>query len=146
MQETEEMDQDELDRLINSLSNSSSDSAIETTENKKEIDNKNIDSSDDDPVMIKAMQEIKEDRDLAKKAFELFYPNIAADKDRSSASKEALMKAIELRIQANKNTVEILKIKKQKEVAQTGGVGIFINSKKSGIDINELKNSIDNED
>ena len=51
------------------------------------------------------------------KAFDLFYPNLSMDKDRSSASKEALMKAIEGRIMANKNPEMYHRVKQDLEMS-----------------------------
>jgi hypothetical protein len=63
--------------------------------------------------------------------------------DKSQGSKESLMKAIELRILAGKTTVELLKAKNSKQKEQSGNVGIFINHNKSGIDIQNIRNNLE---
>ena len=125
---------DELDDLINSLS--------QAPLTDKEIVEapKAIDIVEEDEILRRGLLEVEEDRALAKKAFDLFYPNLALDKDKSQGSKEALMKAIELRILAGKTTVELLKAKNSR-TKEGPNVGVFINSNKSGIDIKAIKDN-----
>jgi len=129
-------ERDELDDLLDSLSNKPITKKEETTALTM------IDPIEEDEILRRGLKEVEEDRALAKKAFDLFYPNLATDKDKSQGSKEALMKAIELRILAGKTTVELLKTKNSKQKDGNNNVGVFINSNKAGIDLRDIKESL----
>lgn len=87
----------------------------------------------------------REDRTQADKLFELFYPEIMSGMDRSQASKEALTKALELKIAAGRNIIDLLKIMKQEEKVNNA-IGVFINEKKAGIDLGFIKENYEDED
>jgi hypothetical protein len=130
-------DEDELDNLLNQL-NSNPITVVEEAKAPAVID-----EIEEDEILRRGLKEVEDDRELAKKAFDLFYPNLAMGQDKSQGSKESLMKAIELRILAGKTTVELLKAKNSKQKEQSGNVGIFINQNKSGIDIQNIRNNLE---
>jgi len=130
-------DEDELDNLLNQLN----DNPITVVEEAKAP--AVIDAIEEDEILRRGLKEVEDDRELAKKAFDLFYPNLALEKDKSQGSKEAIMKAIELRILASKTTVELLKAKNSRQKDASSNVGIFINQNKSGIDLKNIKDNIE---
>jgi len=82
----------------------------------------------------------KEDRKMADKLFELFYPEISSGHDRSQASKEALSKALELKISAGRNIIDLMKIMKQEEKLNNS-IGFFFSGKKTGIDLQNIRDT-----
>jgi len=71
----------------------------------------------------------------------MFFTSIGLDKDHSQASKEALTKALELKIEASKNLIELLKIKTKAQEMKTN-IGFVINSvpgKKAGLNIDSMR-------
>lgn len=104
-----------------------------------------LDVSDKEDLAIELIKITRDDRKMADKLFELFYPEIMSGQDRSQASKEALSRALELKIAAGKNIIDLLKIMKAEEKS-TNAVGIFFNEKKAGIDIASLKDKYEDED
>lgn len=99
-----------------------------------------IDIMDEIEVSNKMLEMIENDRDKADKIFDLFYKDLELQKDRTTSSKEGLARALELKIEASKNLLELIKAKqKSKEVRN--GVGIILNTisdKKMGINISGL--------
>jgi len=98
---------------------------------------KEIDITDDIEVSTAMLKMIENDRTQADKIFDLFYGDLSLGKDHSQASKEGLARALELKIEASKNLLELIKAK-QKSKESRGGVGIIlntINDKKAGINI-----------
>ena len=88
---------------------------------------------------------VKDDREKADDLFDLFYIDLAKGTDKTTASKETIAKALELKIEASKNIIELMKIKAK---IQEGNVGVFINtrpSKKAGIDIGNLREATKDE-
>jgi hypothetical protein len=83
----------------------------------------------------------QDDRKKADKIFELFFTNLGLDKDRTEASKEAITRALELKIEASKNLIELLKIRTKADEMKTN-IGIMFNSmpgKKAGIDLSAIR-------
>jgi len=110
-------------------------SQAELTPVKNELDVTDVDSISEELVNM-----VKGDRTKADEIFDLFYVNLAQDKDRSTASKEALTKALELKIEASKNIIELLKIKAK--VDEGGKLGLFfgtVPAKKAGFDMDEIR-------
>jgi ATP-dependent Lon protease len=91
---------------------------------------------------------VKDDRSKSDEIFDLFYTNLAADKDHSQASKETLARALELKIEASKNIIELLKIKARLSEGTGNKVGIVFGStpaKKVGIDLDNIRANLKNE-
>jgi len=104
-----------------------------------------LDVADNHELAKELVNLTHEDRKMADKLFELFYPEIMSGQDRSQASKEALSRALELKIDAGKNIIELLKIMK-KEEKPTNTIGLFFNEKKAGISIESIKEKYSDEE
>ena len=131
----------EIDDLLDDLK----DMAFEndnSLEKKKSLD---LDVSNREDLAEELIKVTRDDRKMADKLFALFYPEIMSGKDRSQASKEALSKALELKIAAGRNIIDLLKVMKQEEKVNNA-VGLFINQKKAGIDLELIKNEYDDDD
>jgi len=102
---------------------------------------KELDVTDQDELAEELVGMVKDDRLKADEVFDMYYPKIATDKDRSEASKEGLTKALELKIEASKNIIELMKVKAKAEQSGTN-IGIMfggIPSKKAGIDMDAVR-------
>ncbi len=102
--------------------------------------NTQIDITDEVEVSNKMLEMIENDRKKADEIFDLFYKDLSLGKDHSSSSKENLTRALELKIEASKNLLEMIKTK-QKQKGPTNGIGIMLNTvndKKVGINISGL--------
>lgn len=111
----------------------------ETKEPVKKEENFLLDTSDLEEVEKELIKQTLDDRKTADKIFQLFFANLGTRVDRSEGSKEALTKALELKILASKNLIDLLKLKKAVDKNQ---LGVFINtmsSKKAGIDVRNLQ-------
>jgi len=101
------------------------------------------DLTDQDEFLNTILDMALEDRKLADDFYKVFLPEVAMGRDRSEGSKEAMAKAIELKINAAKNILEAKKIIDNKNNKTGGNVGIFlgnsINGKKAGIDISKFQ-------
>lgn len=109
---------------------------------KKPLD---LDVSNKEDLAEELIKVTREDRKMADKLFELFYPEIMSGMDRSQASKEALSKALELKIMAGRNIIDLLKVMKQEEKVNNA-IGVFLNEKKAGIDIGFIRDNYEEED
>lgn len=129
----------ELEDILKSLANKDEDT--EVVEKKNDLP----DVSDDEEVMQEIVKMVSEDRQLANDFYNVFLPEVSKGTDRSQASKEAMAKAIELKISAARNIIDLLKVRKDN--SSKNGVGIFfgnsMNERKAGINIQKLKDSID---
>jgi len=126
---------DDLDNILNEIENVE----IDTVEEKKEIE-KTIDVTEFESLASELMKMTMDDRNLADKTFQLFYSDIALGRDKTKASAEAITKAVEMKIAAGRNIIDIMKLLKTEEKGPS--VGLFFNSKKSGIDLENIVNEI----
>jgi GH24 family phage-related lysozyme (muramidase) len=123
----------------------------EDIENKEiaELDKNELDVDDETAIATELLKTVNDDRAMADKIFQLFYPEIGSGADKSQASKEALTKALELKIEAAKNIIELLKVK-QKAKQSKASLGFFfgdtVSPKKAGINLGSLVNEFDDED
>jgi len=108
----------------------------------KEVKNseKNLpDATEDEELMQSVVQMVMEDREKADHLYNTFAPEVAMGRDRSQASKEAMSKAIELKISSAKNIKDLLKLKKNEK---GNNVGVFfgetMSGKKAGINIKNI--------
>jgi len=133
---------DELDAIINSMSEDEKkeETNVVTKEDVLPPAKVKLDSTDTDAMSDELINMVKDDRDKADQVFNLFYGNIAQNTDHSQASKEGLNKALELKIDASRNIIELLKIKsKAKETGNTIGVMFgAISPKKAGFDMEDI--------
>ena len=122
--------QDEIDKALDEIEKN----MIQKEEELPDI-------SDNEAISLELIKMVKDDRKKADEIFELFYSNLGLGTDRSQASKEAITKALELKIEASKNIIELLKIKSKSQ--DNSKVNLFVNTippKKTGIDLNKIKN------
>jgi len=103
-----------------------------------------LDVSNKEELAEELISITREDRKMADKLFELFYPEIMSGQDRSQASKEALSKALELKIAAGRNIIDLLKVMKQEEKVSSA-IGVFFNEKKAGISIDSIKENFEDD-
>lgn len=108
---------------------------------------KDIDVMEDEDVMKQILTMTQNDRKMADDLYKVFEQNVKLGMDRSEASKEAMSKAVELKILASKNLIEMLKVKNSKKDSGNVNIGIFtpdsaISPKKANIDITHIKENI----
>lgn len=128
------MKKDAIDELLEEF---------DAPEEKKEVVKKgitDIDVSDKEELAEELIVLTREDREMADKLFNLFYPEISRGQDRSQASKEALSKALELKINAGRNIIDLMKIMKQEEKTNNS-IGVFFSGKKTGINLQDIKDN-----
>lgn len=102
--------------------------------------NREVDITDETEVATHMLKMIEADRKKADEIFDLFYKDLALSKDHSTSSKETLARALELKIEASKSLLEMIKVK-QKQKEQKGNIGIILNTvneKKMGINISGI--------
>lgn len=129
---------DEIDDLLQEVNDSEEETSTEITQSQS----KEVDASDEEEIANKLVEMTLDDRSKADKLFDLFYDDLAVGQDRSTSSKETIARALELKIDAGKNLIELLKIKDKRK----DGNNILINtvpSNKTGIDLNNIKENLD---
>jgi len=131
---------DSIDKMLEELSESTpvnvEDKELIKKKKELELDVEDINSIAENLVKMTMM-----DRQKADKIFEMFFTALGLDKDRSEASKEALTRALELKIEASKNLIELLKIKTKANEMKTN-IGLVFNTmpgKKAGIDLSSIR-------
>lgn len=129
-----------IDDLLLDLEEIGSEETALETKKKTEID-----ASSQEELAEELIKITKDDRKMADRLFELFYPEIMSGQDRSQASKEALSRALELKIAAGRNIIDLLKIMKDSEKANTA-IGVFFNERKAGISIDSMKDNYNDDD
>tara|TARA_Y100000310_G_scaffold109614_1_gene108020 strand:+ start:4749 stop:5150 length:402 start_codon:yes stop_codon:yes gene_type:complete len=131
---------DELDEILDGLSKEMSKEEIKDVVVQEEDE---IDASDVSEIEQELIKQTKDDRSKADQIFDLFYPNLGGSgHDRSQASKEAITKALELKIQASRNLIDLLRIKKD----TSSKLGIFVDTvspKKAGISVDNIISQVD---
>lgn len=117
----------------------------ELSEVKDQI--KDIDVMEDEDVMKQILIMTQNDRKMADDLYKVFEQNVKLGMDRSEASKETMAKALELKILASKNLIEMMKVKNSKKDTGNVNIGIFtpdsaITPKKANIDITHIKENL----
>jgi hypothetical protein len=137
---------DDIEKLLSELGDTEQEEV--SMKDLEPVKKREVDITDNDEVAKKLFDMVSNDRGRADEIFDLFYANLAADKDRSQASKEALTKALELKIEASKNIIELMKV--QNKANESGNkLGIFFDgvpSKKTNIDMDIVREVAENED
>ena len=108
---------------------------------------KDIDVMEDEDVMKQILIMTQNDRKMADDLYKVFEQNVKLGMDRSEASKETMAKALELKIMASKNLIDMLKVKNSKKETGNINIGVFtpdsaISPKKAGIDITHIKENL----
>lgn len=139
-----------IDDIINEIDDGDDEQELEENEENstpvvapsKEVKNEeeNLpDATEEEELMQSVVQMAMEDRVKADHLYNTFAPEVAMGRDRSQASKEAMAKAIELKISSAKNIIELIKLKKGDK---TNNVGVFfgetMSGKKAGINIKNI--------
>lgn len=130
---------DELDEILDEVSKGLTKEEIKDVV----VQEDEVDASDVSEIEQELIKQTKDDRSKADQIFDLFYPNLGdSGHDRSQASKEAITKALELKIQASRNLIDLLRIKKD----TSSKLGIFVDTvspKKAGINVDNIISQVD---
>jgi len=134
----------DIDKLLEELE--SENNLVESKEEPKEVvkvESEIPNIMENEEVMTAIFKMAVEDRKKADDAYEIFAPEISTRKDNTTASKEAMMRAIELKIASAKNIIDMMKLNNKKE----SSVGIFMGDvfgeNKAGISIKNLSDEND---
>lgn len=125
-----------IDRIIQGIINSYDG---DITQTKKEI--KTIQPTTDNIAEI-VLKKVDSNDAVAKEIYDLFYGELALGRDRSSSSKEALLRSLELKIESSKALVELAKALTKKDQNTGNNVGVFVNTKNGdefGINIKNIQ-------
>lgn len=131
---------DELDDILNSIEKSE-ENEIEVIKTKELSTDTDTDVIEFEDLANQVMKFTVDDRKKADSLYELFYTDIAMGRDKTKGSAEAITKAVELKIAAGRNVIDIMRLLKEDKKEGTN-VGIFLNSKKSGINLENVINDI----
>jgi hypothetical protein len=138
-----------MNDLIDDMLKEMEDKVPETSSNKEIAKVKKdleLDVEDINSIAEGLVKMTSDDRKKADKIFEMFFTNLGLEKDKSQASKEALTRALELKIEASKNLIELLKIKTKANEMKTQ-IGIAFNTvpgKRHGIDLGNIRKETKN--
>lgn len=122
------------------VSEFSDDKDLEDTD-EKSIDT--IDLDDKNALSNRIVQNSLGVIDKAKLVFENFSADVFHGADKSTSSKEALIKALDVQNAANKNMIDLAKVLSTKDKGD--GTNILINTvseKQAGISLNNIKENI----
>jgi hypothetical protein len=134
---------DPLDEMIKELG--SPKPAELTEQDSKEVEKTKkdleLDIEDLNSIAENLVKMTKIDREQADQVFALFFARLGLNEDRSEASKEALTKALELKILASQNIIELLKIRsKATEIKNTlSFYNQGMSGKKAGVSLKSIK-------
>jgi len=133
----------DIDKLLEELE--SENNLVESKEEPKEVvkvESEIPNIMENEEVMTAIFKMAVEDRKKADDAYEIFAPEISTRKDNTTASKEAMMRAIELKIASAKNIIDMMKLNK-KETSVGVFMGDMFGEKKAGINIRNLSDEND---
>lgn len=144
-------EQKDIDDLIRELQDDTGEdtetdvvlSSVEESGEISETSSKSIDVTENEEVMQAVFEMTLEDRKKADDAYEIFAPEIAKGTDRSTASKEAMMRAIELKIASAKNIIDMMKLNKKDSPSVGVFMGDLMGEKKAGISLKNISEEID---
>ena len=143
-------DQINIDDIINEIdvedeieetkeNDKKSPSVVSSSKEVQNEENNSPDATEEDELMQSVVNMVMQDREKADHLYNTFAPEVAMGRDRSQASKEAMSKAIELKISSAKNIIDLLKLKKNDK---GNNVGVFfgetMSGKKAGINIKNI--------
>lgn len=146
------MAEKDIDDLIRELQddeageNKETDLAVSSVEKSLQTDentSKDVDVTENEEVMKAVFQMTMEDRKKADDAYEIFAPEVAKGNDRSTASKEAMMRAIELKIASAKNIIDMMKLNKKDGPSVGVFMGDLMGEKKAGINLRNISDELD---
>lgn len=131
--DTAELSKDEtMDELIDEFTEEEGTTALDT-----------IDLDDENALSNRIVQNSLNVIDKAKLVFDNFSADVFHGADKSTSSKEALLKSLDVQNAANKNMIDLAKVLS----AKSGGTGtnILINTvseKQAGISLNNIKDNL----
>jgi formate-dependent nitrite reductase cytochrome c552 subunit len=142
---------DELDEILSELDEDEEvveEKSVQTVSNQLPtqipFNGMMVDVEDDNALTTMILTSALEDKKKADDLFDIFEANVAMSKDRSDSSKEALTKAVEIRVQATTNLVKILDVKsKSKQNTGNNFINFQVSPKKAGIDIKNVKDNLE---
>lgn len=139
---------DELDNILNELHEDEEKKEIQTSSKNLPtqipFNGMLVDVEDDNALTTMILTSALEDKKKADDLFDIFETNIAMSKDRSDSSKEALTRAVEIRVQATANLVKILDVKsKAKQNIGNNFINFQVSPKKVGIDMKNIKDNLE---
>ena len=142
---------DELDEILSELDEGEEvveEKSVQTVSNQLPtqipFNGMMVDVEDDNALTTMILTSALEDKKKADDLFDIFEANVAMSKDRSDSSKEALTKAVEIRVQATTNLVKILDVKsKSKQNTGNNFINFQVSPKKAGIDIKNVKDNLE---
>jgi len=112
---------------------------VAPSKNIKSAEENLPDVTEEEELMKTVVSMVMQDRQKADDLYNVFVPDVATGRDRSEGSKEAMTKAVELKISSAKNIIELLKLKKNDA---KNSVGVFfgetMSGKKAGINIRNI--------
>lgn len=96
---------------------------------------------EEDELMRSVVEMTMEDRQKADDFYNIFVPDVVTGRDRSEGSKEAMAKALELKIASAKNIIDLIKLKKNNDKGNNVGIffGESMSGKKAGINMDNIK-------
>lgn len=112
------------------------------TKEVDEIESQIPDVTENEELMRSIFKMTLEDRKKADDAYEIFAPEISTGQDKTTASKEAMMKAIELKITSARNIIDMMKLNKKDQPAVGVFMGNFMSERKAGINLKNLSDEI----
>ena len=80
--------------------------------------------------------------DNAKTVFKSFSDDVFHGKDRSTSSKEAMLKALDVQNNANKNMIDMAKVLKDKDSSSTNILINTVSEKQAGISLSNIKGNL----
>jgi hypothetical protein len=130
----------EIDDIIDQIDLEEIDDNAVSSQDLVPVEDNALDVTDPDEISKELVDMVQGDREKADQIFDLFYGNLALNQDNTTASKEALTKSLELKIEASKNIIELLKVKAKAE-ERGSNVGIFLGqpAKKAGYDMDDIR-------
>lgn len=139
MNEIEEYEPDETDEDDEILEDNSEETSLEI-QGEKELA---IDLEEENALANKIVENSLDVIKNSKKVFENFEADVFHGKDRSTSSKEAMLKALDVQNNANKNMIDLAKVLTNKD--KGNGTNILVQAvseKQAGISINNIRDSL----
>jgi glucan-binding YG repeat protein len=110
-----------------------------------EFNNKIVPIEDDDAITAMILKSALEDKMKADDLYSFFELNVSTKSDNSTAAKEQMGKAVEMRILSTSNLVKILDIRSRAKQNKNNNnlFSINVSPQKSGINIKNITDNLD---
>ncbi|MFW6233184.1 MAG: hypothetical protein ACOC3Z_00815 [Nanoarchaeota archaeon] len=139
---------DEIDNIINEIEDEANEEITEivVSSEEKEIEKKDeIDLEEDYDLANKIVTNSLSVIENAKMVFDNFSADVIKGHDRSTSSKETIIKALDVQNAANKNLIDLQKALAAKKNNQTNILVNGFSEKKAGISISNLQDYDDDD-